>query len=63
VSPVVAHIGNTQVTAAYAGVQGYYVGEDQINIQLPASLAGAGVIPVSIVVDGQTSNPVNIQIQ
>jgi uncharacterized protein (TIGR03437 family) len=62
-NPVVANIGSTPVTAAYAGVQGYYAGEDQINIQLPASLAGAGVIAVSLVVDGQTSNSANIQIQ
>jgi len=62
-NPVVATVGTAQVTAAYAGAQGYYVGEDQINIQLPASLAGAGVISVSLAVDGQTSNSVKIQIQ
>ena len=62
-NPVVATIGNTQVTAAYAGVQGYYVGEDQINIQLPASMAGSGKVSVSLAVDGQTSNTVKIQIQ
>ena len=62
-NPVVATVGTAQVTAAYAGAQGYYVGEDQINIQLPASLAGSGVISVSLAVDGQTSNSVKIQIQ
>jgi uncharacterized protein (TIGR03437 family) len=62
-NPVVATIGTKQVTAAYAGAQGYYAGEDQINIQLPASLAGSGVVSVSLAVDGQTSNSVKIQIQ
>jgi uncharacterized protein (TIGR03437 family) len=62
-NPVVATIGTAQVGAAYAGPQGYYAGEDQINIQLPASLAGAGVVSVSLAVDGQTSDPVKIQIQ
>ena len=62
-NPVVATIGTAQVTAAYAGAQGYYAGEDQINIQLPASLAGSGVVSVSLAVDGQTSNSVKLQIQ
>jgi uncharacterized protein (TIGR03437 family) len=62
-NPVVANIGSTQVTAAFAGPQGYYPGLDQINIQLPASLAGSGVVSVSLAVDGQTSNSVKIQIQ
>ena len=62
-NPVVANIGSAKVTAAYADVQGYYVGEDQINIQLPANLAGAGVVGVTLTVDGQTSNSVNVQIR
>ncbi|HUB79849.1 MAG TPA: FG-GAP-like repeat-containing protein [Bryobacteraceae bacterium] len=62
-NPVVANVGSAKITAAYAGAQGYYVGEDQINIQLPASLAGAGVVGVTLTVDGQTSNSVNIQIR
>jgi len=62
-NPVVATIGSTQVTAGYAGVQGFYVGEDQINIQLSASMAGSGQVSVSLAVDGQTSNTVKIQIQ
>jgi uncharacterized protein (TIGR03437 family) len=62
-NPVAANIGTAQVTAAYAGPQGYYPGLDQINIQLPASLAGSGVLSVSLAVDGQTSNSVKIQIE
>jgi uncharacterized protein (TIGR03437 family) len=62
-NPVVATIGSVQVTAASAGAQGEWAGLDQINIQLPASLAGAGVVSVSLAVDGQTSNSVKIQIQ
>jgi uncharacterized protein (TIGR03437 family) len=62
-NPVTLVAGSTQTTAAYAGMQGVYVGEDQINVQLPASLQGAGKIGVSLVVDGQTSNTVQILIQ
>jgi uncharacterized protein (TIGR03437 family) len=62
-NPVVATIGSVQVTAASAGAQGGWAGLDQVNILLPASLAGAGVVSVSLVVDGQISNSVKIQIQ
>jgi uncharacterized protein (TIGR03437 family) len=48
---------------AYAGAQGAYVGEDQINVLLPQSLQGAGVINVTLTADGQTSNSVQIQIE
>jgi uncharacterized protein (TIGR03437 family) len=61
--PVVATAGSAQITAAYAGAQGVYVGEDQINIQLPASLKGAGKIGVSLLVDGETTNSVQVLIQ
>lgn len=60
---VVATVGSAQVTAAYAGPQGVYLGEDQINILLPASLQGAGTIDVSLQADGQTSNSVKVLIQ
>jgi uncharacterized protein (TIGR03437 family) len=56
--PVVATIRGTNVTAAYAGAQGVYIGEDQINIQLPSSLQGSGEVALSLNVDGQTSNTV-----
>jgi len=62
-NPVTVTAGSAQITAAYAGAQGVYLGEDQINIQLPASLQGAGTIEVSLLVDGQTSNSVQVLIQ
>jgi len=62
-NPAVATVGGQKVNAAYAGAQGVYLGEDQINIQLPATLQGAGVIGVSLTVDGQSSNSVKISVQ
>jgi uncharacterized protein (TIGR03437 family) len=56
--PVVATIGSTNVTSAYAGAQGVFIGEDQINIQLPSSLQGSGEVALSLNADGQTSNTV-----
>jgi len=60
---VTVTVGGVQLTAAYAGAQGVYSGEDQINVQLPASLAGSGVVNVTLLVDFQTSNAVQIKIQ
>jgi uncharacterized protein (TIGR03437 family) len=62
-TPVRVNAGGAQITAAYAGAQGVYLGEDQINIQLPASLQGAGKITVLLLVDGETSNSVQVLIQ
>ena len=57
------NVGATQSAAVFAGPQGVYVGEDQINVQLPSSLQGAGVVQVSLLVDGKASNSVQILIK
>ena len=44
-------IGGQNVPVLYAGAQGGYTGLDQINVQIPQSLAGSG--PVSVVVTVQ----------
>jgi uncharacterized protein (TIGR03437 family) len=62
-NPVTATVGAAEITAAYAGAQGEYAGFDQINILLPRSLKGAGLVSVTLTVDGQTTNPVKIRIQ
>jgi uncharacterized protein (TIGR03437 family) len=56
-------IGNRSVPVIYAGEQGQYEGFDQMNVQLPNSLAGAGVVNIVATVDGVTSNVVQIQVQ
>ncbi len=52
-----------QVT--YAGPDGEYDGLDQVNVLLPSSVftIGAATLPLAIVVDGQPSNAVMLQIQ
>ncbi|HQR34766.1 MAG TPA: SBBP repeat-containing protein [Blastocatellia bacterium] len=57
---VKAQIGNVSIPVIYAGVQGDFVGEDQINLQLPRSLAGKGEQIVSVTVDGQLANLVTV---
>jgi uncharacterized protein (TIGR03437 family) len=61
--PVMAKIGGVTLQAAYAGPQGTFEGQDQINIELARSLRGTGMVDVILSVDGQTTNPVKILIQ
>jgi uncharacterized protein (TIGR03437 family) len=56
-------IGNQSVPVSYAGAQGQYDGFDQMSVQLPNSLAGAGVVNVVATVDGAQANVVQIQLQ
>jgi uncharacterized protein (TIGR03437 family) len=56
-------IGTQSVPVLYAGAQGQYEGFDQMNVQLPNSLAGAGVVNVVASVDGVQANVVQIQLQ
>ncbi|HJZ98259.1 MAG TPA: hypothetical protein VKE70_17230 [Candidatus Solibacter sp.] len=59
---VTVNIGLEHVPAIYAGPQGQFPGLDQVNVQLPLSLHGAGVVDVTITVNGVTSNPVKISV-
>jgi len=56
-------IGKESVPVLYAGAQGQYEGFDQMNVQLPNSLAGAGVVNIVASVDGAQANVVQIEIQ
>jgi hypothetical protein len=62
-SVIAVSINGTTYTPAYAGAQGTYAGLDQINILLPASLAGSGTVSVTVTVDGQVSNAGTIAFQ
>jgi uncharacterized protein (TIGR03437 family) len=60
---------NTTVTVKGAHVPAISVpqpgtpGLDQVNLQLPSSLAGAGPVDIVLAADGQTSNTVSVTIQ
>jgi uncharacterized protein (TIGR03437 family) len=51
--------------ALYAGAQGDFSGLDQINVALPARLAGQGLrrVEVAVTVNGVAANRVTIQIR
>jgi uncharacterized protein (TIGR03437 family) len=60
-TPVSSTVG-TYTPALYAGPQNEYPGLDQINIQIPQSLAGAGQVTIQVTVDGIAANPVFVVI-
>jgi uncharacterized protein (TIGR03437 family) len=60
---VTATAGGQNAPVIYAGAQGAFAGVDQVNILLPASLAGKGTVPVQITAAGVAANLVQVLIQ
>ena len=58
-----ATINGVNAPVSYAGPEGTYTGLDQINILIPASLAGKGWVNVQVTGEGVTANNVQITIQ
>jgi len=63
-SGTVVTVGTATASVTFSGFppQGF-AGEDQIVAQLPASLAGAGQVTVTVTVDGVAANPVTLTFQ
>jgi uncharacterized protein (TIGR03437 family) len=59
---VTATIGNVNAPVQFAGAQGI-TGLDQVNIFLPAMLKGRGQLPLTLTVNGQASNIVDLAFQ
>jgi uncharacterized protein (TIGR03437 family) len=57
---VVATAGGKTLSVQYAGAQGPDAGLDQINLLIPNSLAGSGLVTISLTVDGKTANSVQL---
>jgi uncharacterized protein (TIGR03437 family) len=60
---VQAYIAGQPAVVQFAGAQGQYQGLDQINLAVPAGLAGMGEVSVYLVADGKLSNMVTVNIQ
>jgi len=60
---VAVTIGSTTIPPTYAGPQMAIPGLDQVNVPLPLSLRGSGLVSVMVTVDGVSSNAVRIRIQ
>ena len=62
-SGVIATAAGHTLSVQYAGAQGVYPGLDQINVLIPRSLAGTGLVTMNVSVDGQNANPVQLLFQ
>ncbi|MEP7340283.1 MAG: kelch repeat-containing protein [Acidobacteriota bacterium] len=62
-SAMSASVGGAPLEVLYAGVQGDFVGLDQINLRLPSSLAGRGEVEVQVSADGAAANVVKINMK
>jgi uncharacterized protein (TIGR03437 family) len=56
-------IGGATAQVLYAGTQNLFAGLDQINVLLPASLAGKGTVEVQVTVNGAAANAAQIVVQ
>lgn len=61
VSGVSATANGVSLPVQYAGDQNQYPGLDQVNLQVPTSLANAGAVQIQLVVDGKAANAVSVQ--
>jgi uncharacterized protein (TIGR03437 family) len=60
---VIVTIGDTTVQLLFAGPQRQIPGLDQVNVALPITLRGSGLVNVTITAHGVKSNPVQLSIQ
>lgn len=56
-------VGGLAAPVSFAGAQGELTGLDQINVRLPAELAGRGEVTVSLRIGDAQANPVQLKIK
>jgi uncharacterized protein (TIGR03437 family) len=62
-SNVTVQIGSQTLPAFYAGPAPTYTGLDQVNVLLPASLAGSGTVNITVSISGIASNALTATFQ
>jgi uncharacterized protein (TIGR03437 family) len=62
-SNVQVNIANLSLPVLYAGAQSSIAGLDQVNVSLPSTLQGRGQVVVTVTVDGQATNMVQVAFQ
>ena len=62
-SDVSVTVNGIGVPLLFAGPQTQFPGLDQVNIELPSSLKGAGLSNIVLTIAGQNSNPVAVSIE
>ncbi len=61
-STVTASIGGQSASVSFAGLAPGFVGLWQVNVVVPSGLTTAGNFPLTVTVDGQTSNSANVSV-
>jgi uncharacterized protein (TIGR03437 family) len=62
-SAVSVTIGGASAKVSYAGPQGFFVGLDQVNVQVPRSLVGRGEVNIVLTADGKSANVTRVTIK
>jgi uncharacterized protein (TIGR03437 family) len=62
-SHVTVTVNGVSVPVLYAGPQPEFAGLDQVNVALTLNLRGSGETNVVLAVDGQTANPVTVNVR
>jgi len=62
-TPMKINIGGVDIFPLFFGPQGALEGTDQVNLQIPQSLAGKGDVDLTLTLDGMTSNTVKFKIR
>lgn len=60
---VMVRIGETTADLNFAGASGDLAGLDQVNVLIPRSLIGRGLVDIVLTVDGKAANTVTMQIK
>jgi uncharacterized protein (TIGR03437 family) len=60
---VQAIVAGEELPVQFAGAQPSFAGLDQVNVSLPATLAGHGEVDLVLIADGRLSNPVRLHIR
>jgi uncharacterized protein (TIGR03437 family) len=60
---VSVRIGEVEAPVSFAGLAGDLAGLDQLNVQIPRTLTGRGLVNIVLTVDGKTANTVTMQLK
>jgi uncharacterized protein (TIGR03437 family) len=62
-TPMKINIGGVEIDPLFFGPQGSFEALEQVNLQIPQSLAGRGAVDLVLTLDGKTSNTVKLKIR
>ncbi|MCU0227703.1 MAG: hypothetical protein MUF01_08680 [Bryobacterales bacterium] len=58
-----ASLGSEEVPVEFTGAHGSFVGLDQINVRVPRSLAGRGMMTLVVGIGGHAGNPLQVEFE